>query len=228
MENILLLLSLFAVVKSLFMTSLLPNRWYRLGFSILLGIFVLLCHPFAMEQNKLQIQKLLSTQSAMLDISLIVMVDSLLSFYFCFARIKDWEPGKKFKWYTTFLRHMPSLLIFPALYYIHINMFFSFPGLDFMKATAGLALIVTVIFGLASFFMRKLVHEKDTLIEVVLLLTMFLFILVICSTIFHPSATVYSHSTPVNWTEFLSTLGLLAGLILIGFLYTYIKKIFKR
>ena len=45
MEYILLLLSLFAVLKSLFMTSLLPNRWYRLAFSLLLGVFVLLSIP---------------------------------------------------------------------------------------------------------------------------------------------------------------------------------------
>lgn len=65
MDNILLLLSLFAVVKSLFMTSLLPNRWYRLAFSLSLGAFIMLCHPSAMEVNKLELQRVLSTQSAM-------------------------------------------------------------------------------------------------------------------------------------------------------------------
>ena len=91
MDNILLLLSLCAVVKSLFMTSLLPNRWYRLAFSLSLGAFIMLCHPYAMEVNKLELQRVLSTQSAMMNISLVVMVDMLLSGYFCIARIKDLE-----------------------------------------------------------------------------------------------------------------------------------------
>ena len=123
MDNILLLLSLFAVVKSLFMTSLLPNRWYRLAFSLSLGAFIMLCHPYAMEVNKLELQRVLSSQSAMMNISLVVMVDMLLSCYFCIARIKDWEDSKSFRWYTKLFRYMPSLLVFPALYYIHITLF---------------------------------------------------------------------------------------------------------
>ena len=38
MENILLILSLLALVKSLFMTALLLNRWYRLGFCLLISV----------------------------------------------------------------------------------------------------------------------------------------------------------------------------------------------
>lgn len=228
MENILLLLALFAVLKSIFMTSLLPNRWYRFAFSISPGVFVILSYPYAIEQNKLQMQEFLSTQSAVMNISLVVMADTLLSLYFCFARMRKWEPGKRFKWHITLLRHIPSLLVFPALYYIHVNLFFSFPGINFLRTGIILASGVSVVFVLASFFIRKLLHEKELLIETVLMLTLFLFILVICCTVFHPSATVYGYSPPIDWAGCITTLGVLAVLLISGYLFSYTKKHFKR
>lgn len=228
MEYILLLLSLFAVLKSLFMTSLLPNRWYRLAFSLLLGVFVLLCHPYAMEVNKLKLQRILSTQSAMMNISLFVMVDMLLSCYFCIARFKDRDEKKAFVWYTVFFRHMPSLLIFPALYYIHISLFFNLTGVDFYKTSVGLAIAIVLLFGGASFFMRKLIAEKDTLIELIVLLTFFVCMLVICCTIFHPSATVYNHAAPVDWIECAGTLAVLLAIFIVGYLWTSFINYYKR
>lgn len=228
MDNILLLLSLFAVVKSLFMTSLLPNRWYRLAFSLSLGVFILLCHSQALEVNKLELQRVLSSQSAMMNISLVVMVDMLLSGYFCLARIKDWEEGKRFKWYTQLFRYMPSLLVFPALYYIHITLFFTLTGVGFMKTSVALTAGVTVVFGLASFFMRKLIAEKELLIELVVMLTFFVCVLVICCTIFHPSATVYNHASPIDWAGCAGTLGLLLVIFFLGYLWTHIVRIYKQ
>lgn len=228
MEYILLLLSLFAVLKSLFMTSLLPNRWYRLAFSLLLGIFVLLCHPYAMEVNKLELQRILSTQSAMMNISLFVMVDMLLSCYFCIARFKDRDEIKAFAWYTVFFRYMPSLLVFPALYYIHISLFFNLTGVDFFRTSAGLAIGVVLLFGGASFFMRKLIAEKDLLIELIVLLTFFVCMLVICCTIFHPSATVYNHATPVDWIGCAGTLAVLFAIFIAGYIWTQVVRHYKR
>jgi len=228
MDNILLLLSLFAVVKSLFMTSLLPNRWYRLAFSLSLGAFIMLCHPYAMEVNKLELQRVLSSQSAMMNISLVVMVDMLLSCYFCIARIKDWEDSKSFRWYTKLFRYMPSLLVFPALYYIHITLFFSLTGVDFLRTSIGLAASVTIAFGLASFYMRKLIAEKELLIELVVILTFFVCVLVICCTIFHPSATVYNHPSPIDWVGCAGTLAVLLAIFILGYLWTQVVRMYKQ
>lgn len=228
MDNILLLLSLFAVLKSLFMTSLLPNRWYRLAFSLLSGVFVIGCHPYAMEVNKLELQRILSTQEAMMNISLLVMVDMLLSCYFCIARIKDSEDKETFRWYTVLFRYMPSLLVFPALYYIHITLFFSLTGVDFIRTSIGLAVATALLFGLASFFMRKLIAEKELLIELVVMLTLFICVLVICCTIFHPSATVYNHASPIDWKGCIGTLAVLLSIFILGYLWTYVVRYYKR
>lgn len=228
MENILLILSLLALLKSLFMTSLLPNRWYRLGFSVLLGVFVVLSHSYVIDFNKLQVQRMLATQSSLFDISLVVMVDSLLSLYFCFARLKDSETDIKQKRYNKILRYTPSLLVFPCLFYIHIHLLFAFVGIDFDYITFGFACFMVSVFAIASIFMRKVFNEKDILIELILLLTLLLFLLTICSTVFHPSTTIYTSGMPVNWLECLTTLGLLVVMVAVGYLFAYIRKIIKR
>lgn len=210
------------------MTSLLPNRWYRLAFSLSLGVFVMLIHFQAMEMNKLELQRIVSTQSAMMNISLVVMIDLLLTGYFCMARIQDREDKKSFRWYTVLFRYMPSLLVLPALYYIHITLFFSFTGMDFMRTSLSLAIGITGVFASASFFMRRLIAEKELLIELVVMLTFFVCILVICCTIFHPAAAVYSHASPIDWAGCLSTLGLLAIILLFGYIRTYIVRLYKQ
>lgn len=227
MENILLILSLLALVKSLFMTALLPNRWYRLGFCLLLGVFVFVSHGYAIELNKLQVQQLLSTQDSLLDISFVVMIDSILSVYFCVARLGG-SDSSKVKRYMSVLRYMPSLLVFPAIFYIHVNLFFSIVATDFMLITSGWALLVVLLFVVASLFMRRLFAEKELPIEIILILTLLLFMLTVCGTVFHPSATVYGSGTPVDWIECVTTLGLLIIIMLAGYIFSNIRKIIKR
>lgn len=227
MENILLILSLLALVKSLFMTALLPNRWYRLGFCLLLGVFVFVSHGYAIELNKLQVQQLLSTQDSLLNISFVVMIDSILSVYFCVARLGG-SDSSKVKRYMSVLRYMPSLLVFPAVFYIHVNLFFSIVATDFMLITSGWALFVVLLFVVASLFMRRLFAEKELPIEIILILTLLLFMLTVCGTVFHPSATVYGSGTPVDWIECVTTLGLLIIIMLAGYIFSNIRKIIKR
>ena len=151
------------------MTALLPNRWYRLGFCLLLGVFVFVSHGYAIELNKLQVQQLLSTQDSLLDISFVVMIDSILSVYFCVARLGG-SDSSKVKRYMSVLRYMPSLLVFPAVFYIHVNLFFSIVATDFMLITSGWALFVVLLFVVASLFMRRLFAEKELPIEIILIL----------------------------------------------------------
>ena len=209
------------------MTALLPNRWYRLGFCLLLGVFVFVSHGYAIELNKLQVQQLLSTQDSLLDISFVVMIDSILSVYFCVARLGG-SDSSKVKRYMSVLRYMPSLLVFPAVFYIHVNLFFSIVATDFMLITSGWALFVVLLFVVASLFMRRLFAEKELPIEIILILTLLLFMLTVCGTVFHPSATVYGSGTSVDWIECVTTLGLLIIIMLAGYIFSNIRKIIKR
>ena len=126
------------------------------------------------------------------------------------------------------LRYMPSLLVFPAVFYIHVNLFFSIVATDFMLITSGWALFVVLLFVVASLFMRRLFAEKELPIEIILILTLLLFMLTVCGTVFHPSATVYGSGTPVDWIECVTTLGLLIIIMLAGYIFSNIREIIKR
>lgn len=227
MDSILLILAFFALLKSLLMTSLLPNRWYRLAFALLTGGFVVLCHPYALGLNKLKLQGVLSTQEALMNISLLVMADLLLSGYFCLARIRDREENAPFRWYTVVLRHMPSILVFPALFYIQISLFYTLTGVDFVATTFALAGGTALLYGLAAFFMRKWA-DKELLIEMTGILTLLICALVICCTIFHPSATVFNRAQPVDWRGCLGTAGALFLLFSTGYLWTTGVRLYKK
>ena len=170
---------------------------------------------------------MLSTQDSLLDISFVVMIDSILSVYFCVARLGG-SDSSKVKRYMSVLRYMPSLLVFPAIFYIHVNLFFSIVATDFMLITSGWALFVVLLFVVASLFMRRLFAEKELPIEIILILTLLLFMLTVCGTVFHPSATVYGSGTPVDWIECVTTLGLLIIIMLAGYIFSNIREIIKR
>ena len=137
MDSVLLLLTLLAVVKTVLSDSLLPRRWQGLSFGLLCAASVWLSHPWALELNKLQVENALSEQKALMNISLAVMLDLLLTFGTCWARIVSL---RKTRW----LRYVPSLLIFPALFYLQVNLFFSFAGSSF--TTVSLLLAAATLF----------------------------------------------------------------------------------
>ena len=80
------------------------------------------------------------------------------------------------------------------------------------------------MFVAASLFARSLIGGKDLLIELIMLLTLLLFLLTVCSAVFHPSNAVISHSVPVDWLGCLGTLGLLLGLTLVGWLLAAVRR----
>lgn len=192
MDSVLLLLTLLAVVKTVLTDSLLPRRWQGVVFGLLCAGFVWFCHPYALELNKLQVEQALYTKDALMNISLIVMLDLLLTFGNCRAWI---VPRRKTRW----MRYIPTLLIFPAIFYLQINLFFTFAGSSFAAVSTGLAIGIFVILAGGDWAVRTLIPFQEGRIELTLLTGMLIFALTICCTVFHPSATVVSHSAPIDW-----------------------------
>ncbi|WP_281670620.1 hypothetical protein [Rikenella microfusus] len=221
MDSVLLLLTLLAVVKTVLTDSLLPRRWQGLSFGLLCAGFVWLCHPYAMEINKLQVENALSEQKALMNISLAVMLDLLLTFGTCWARI---VPLRKTRW----LRYMPSLLIFPALFYLQINLFFTFAGTSFTAVSVWLAVGIFVTLAGGYFAARALLPSDEGRIELTLLTGMLIFALTICCTVFHPSAAVVSHSAPVDWRSMGLALSVVAVLFAAGYFAPRILKKLKK
>ena len=87
---------------------------------------------------------------------------------------------------------------------------------------------VTVLFAAASFLLPRLVGGKEELIELVGLLAFVVCVLVICCTIFHPSATVYSHASPVDWGVCGGTIAFLAAIGGMGFLWARLVRTYRQ
>lgn len=226
MDNILIVLSLFCFVKTLLMTSLSPGKWYGVVFGCVCAVFVFCCHPYALEQNKLLLERALEGQKILTDVSLVVMADLLLTLGFSWSVLHRLAGNKRGK-FCTLLGYVPSMLIFPALYYIHLNLFFSFVGTDFMQLTALLAVGCFLIITGGGAGLRYLLPETDLRLEMTVLMGFLIFILTVCCTVFHPSAMMYSQRSDIDWGGLLSTFLIIVLLFVAGYFQARIIKFFK-
>ena len=64
---------------------------------------------------------------------------------------------------------------------------------------------------------HTLMPEEELRVELLLIVELLLFVLMVCSTIFHPSAILFSPETSVDWKSLLFTLAVVAVLFLLGY-----------
>lgn len=221
MDSVLLLLILLAIIKAVMVNSILPRWWQGLLFGLLCGVFVWVCHPYALELNKLQVETALSEQSALMNISLIVSVDLLLTFGTCWAQI---VPQRNTRW----MKYVPSLLVLPALFYLQVMLFFNLPGTSFDAISIGLAAGTVVVQAGGGSAMRYLMPSTEQRIELTLLAGMLIFALTVCCTVFHPSATVVGQSSGIDWRSTVLAFAVVAVLFATGYFTPRILKKLKK
>ncbi|MDL2308460.1 hypothetical protein LJC53_02615, partial [Bacteroidales bacterium OttesenSCG-928-C03] len=88
MENILLFLIPMVLIKTLFMSSLLPKKRDLFIFGSICLLWIFTTHFFAIEQNKLVLERIIGSQNAITNLSIIVMLDLLLTLGFSQSLIK--------------------------------------------------------------------------------------------------------------------------------------------
>lgn len=226
MNHIFLFMVPLVIGKTLLMTSLLPKKRYIYLFSAICLLFVLLVHPFALEQNKLALEQLLSSHKVLTNLSIIVMIDLLLSVGFSREQLLKWS-GVKQKRAVRWQGYLPSILIFPVLYYLHLTLFFQMPGHSFSLLTASFAIITCLSVAGGSSLLRRYLPEVEIRTELTLIISLLLFLLTICFTVFHPSSMIYIHRQPVNWNELLLTFIIILSLAITGFVLHRIVKTIK-
>lgn len=215
MENILLFLIPLVLLKTLFMGSLLPKKRDILLLGIICAIWIFGTHFFAIEQNKLVLENAINSKSAIGNLSIIVMIDLMLTLGFCQSLVKK-IAGEKLTMTQKIVSYAPSILIFPVASYLHILLFFQFPGHHFGLITTVFGLLFFIFTVGGSLLIRKIIHEAEVRIELVLVFGLLLFLLAICFMVFHPSTLTYSYSQPVEWKQLLFTLISIVLLMAIG------------
>jgi uncharacterized membrane protein YqjE len=202
---------------------LFPKKRDIIVFGVVCVLWIVGMHSFAIGQNKLVLERLVSSQSAITDFSILVMFDLLLTLGFSQSLLKK-IAGEKRNWSQKIVGYAPLILIFPVLSYLHVNLFFQFPGHRFGLLTVlfGASILIFIVGG--SFLLRKIVREAEIRIELVLLFSLLLFLLTICFTVFHPSSLIYSHSQPIEWRQLILTILVTFVLAVIGLLWQLFYK----
>lgn len=197
-------------------------KWWQAAlFGVVCGVFVAATYPYAILQSKTQIADYLGNTVALQDMAVVITIESVICFAYCVAVLRGWF-GQREKWWVKPLRWYPSLLVFPVLFYLQTELIFSFSGVSFTALSYGLAVAVAVLLPLLCAFFRYLLPEKDLRLEVHFLVSLFVCIIGLLTTV-NGNVTYQAVEEPTNWKALAVSFGLFLSLFLIGMVWNKLK-----
>lgn len=221
MEIIIQILILFIILNTGLKLSY-WRWWQTMIFGAISALFVIWTQQFAIEQSKTQLLDYLSNTKVLQDMAVLITAESAICFAFCFAALMNMF-GKKEKPWVRFLYWYPSLLLFPVLFYLETQSIFGNPGANFSKTTYLVAGATFVGIPALAFGLKKLVPEKELRLEVHFLVSLFVAILGLLTTV-NGNVTYNAVKEPLNVKAIGYSVGLFLVLFLIGYIWARIKK----
>ena len=220
MEQIILILMLFIAINCAFKLSL--WKWWQAGiYSLIVATFVMLTYPYAILQSKTQIADYLQNTEALQNMAVIITLESALCFGFCVTYLRGLY-GKKNPWWAELLWWYPSLLLFPVAFYFLTECIFTFVGTPFATVACLVAVLTLAVIPALARLVKWLVPEKDLRLEVHFLVSLFVCILGLLTTV--NGKTVYAATDePINWNAATLALSLFVGLFIVGYVWNQIK-----
>lgn len=220
MEFIIHILMLFIVINCSLKLSF-WKFWQTIIYSLIAGLFVVGVWQYAILQSKTQIADYLQNTEALQNMAIIITLESALCFGYCVAFLRGLY-GKKNVWWAEVLRWYPSLLLFPVLFYYLTEAIFRLPGVNFSVTAWSLATTVFIAIPLLSRLMKYLVPENDLRLEVHFLVSLFICILGLLTTV-NGKTTYAATGNTVNGKAVALSIGLFAVLFLLGFAWNKLK-----
>lgn len=187
--------------------------WSVAAIAVVSALFVGLMWRYAIEQSKTQIADWLANPALMLDTSVVLSVEVALQMAFCMLAANMQTAGpisRRTLWVYRALRYFPGILIFPVLFCGLVALIFSFPGTSFSLIAWSMAAGVLVSIPLGTWFLRRLLPEKEVRLELLFLANALIAILGIVATV--NGRTAVKGVSEVNW----QALGRLAALVVAG------------
>ena len=220
MEQIILILMLFIAINCAFKLSL--WKWWQAGiYGLIVATFVMLTYPYAILQSKTQIADYLQNTEALQNMAVIITLESALCFGFCVTYLRGLY-GKKNPWWAELLWWYPSLLLFPVAFYFLTECIFTFVGTPFATVACLVAVLTLAVIPALARLVKWLVPEKDLRLEVHFLVSLFVCILGLLTTV--NRKTVYAATDePINWNAATLALSLFVGLFIVGYVWNQIK-----
>lgn len=229
MNTLLSFLVLIVLLKMMIQMGFYSMRGAAIA-ALLYALVPIAFHLYALGVNRLSVEQALSTQSAMSNISLIIIIDLMLTVYFCIYRQRS--DRKQSLWnriISGFIRNLPSLVVIPALAYIQLDLFFSAWGVSFAVLTGLFALATFLLFFLSGYLSRYILGGNGELMsEVVILLSFFIFIYTVAMGLIKNTAYVGSSGVDnFDGSSFLFTVAVFAAFLAIGYILSLVMNHLK-
>lgn len=225
MELIIQILMLFILINCVLKLSF-WKPWQAAIFSLICAVFIIWVCQYAILQSKTQLADYLKNMKVMQDSAVLITVESAICFAFCFAALREMFGKKRKRWIQP-LYWYPSLLIFPVLFYLLTQIIFAMPGTDFTTISYVLAGGVLVGLPALSYLTRYLYPEKELRLEVYFLVSLFVCILGLITTV-NGNVTYAAVEEPLNIKALGLSFALFAVTFLIGYLCNKVKWIRKQ
>ncbi|GHT21028.1 hypothetical protein AGMMS4957_09210 [Bacteroidia bacterium] len=215
MEYIIQILMLFIGINCLLKLSF-RKGWQTVVFGFLCAVFIVSVCPFAILQSKTQLADFLNNTRVMQDTAVLITIESVICFGFCFFSLREIPGRKKGKGWMTFLDWYPGLLLFPVLFYLLTQIIFSLSGTSFTLIACLFAAAVLIGLPLLAWLIKRLYPEKEFRLELHFLVSLFVCIIGLITTV--DGTVTYS---AVNETFDAKALAVSATLFAVLFLTGY-------
>lgn len=227
MSNILILLTVLAILKSVISLSLSPGWWNVLCVGILCGGWIIAEHDYLLSWSKQWVDEQITEYSTLMNLSLAIMFDLLLTVGQCWVSMQKWF-GKKMTFRENWMQFNLCLSLFPALTYLHVCLFFALPGADFLWETWGLTLGILLFLCGGTWLFRKLIPEMEFRLELTGILAFLLFLAVVSCAVFHPAVQTGEGEQSVDWRQMSGVMFTLFTCVCVGFLIQYFRYCKKK
>lgn len=161
----------------------LGHRYISLAWGLMYAIYVVLIYPYCTEQTKPGIEAYLSVRELRENLAIIISVEACLWITYCFLRLSMREMTAKKRLFMCFIQYLPSPLLLLALFYGQTSLMLSLTGASFAGISYALAIGVFVLVPLFSWIFYRLLPEKELRLEVLFLLSLFVFVLGLITTV---------------------------------------------
>ena len=218
MELLVQILMLFVVLATALRLSF-SSRGYALVYALLLGGFVYLSSPYAIEQTKTGLAAYIADRSLREYAAIFISLEVALFVGYSFSRLE--RPSSR-RGQLLALAAYPGLLLFPVLFYLQSTLLFALPGVSFSLLAFLLALASALaVYGLGR-ALRWLVPEEELRLEDFFLVQRFTFILGIIASVDETVRT--APSSPIAWRGLALSAGIAALCFGLGYLIPRIKQ----
>ncbi|MDR3094328.1 MAG: hypothetical protein LBU62_06795 [Bacteroidales bacterium] len=226
MEIIIQVLMLFIGINCILKLSF-RKLWQTIVFGFLCAIFIIGVCPFAILQSKTQLADFLNNTRVMQDTAVLITIESVICFGFCFFSLREIPGRKKGKGWITILDWYPGLLIFPVLFYVLTQIIFSQSGTSFTLISCLFAGGVFAGLPLLTWLVKRLYPEKEFRLELHFLVSLFVCITGLITTV-DGTVTYAAVNETFNAKAIVVSATLFVVLFLTGFGWNRIKWRIKK